>query len=118
MEIVLYHRPQCSKSRAALDWLQQQGVPLRVVDYVQTPLDQAQLRTLAAQLAVASPRDMMRSGDALFTQLHLAQADDDALFAALAEHPLLLQRPIAVSGSRAVIGRPLERLQQWLAEGG
>lgn len=116
MPLILYHNARCSKSRAAYDWLTSQSLPFETIDYLQNPPTLNTLRTLAAQLGCTSPRQMMRTADSLFTELGLDTADDEALFAALAAHPQLLQRPIAVSGSRAVIGRPLAHLQQFIQE--
>lgn len=113
MDAVLYHNPRCSKSRAALEWLQQHHVPLRVINYLQTPLSLGQLHELYAQLNIDSPLMMMRSGDDLFSSLSLDGQDNDTLLAALATYPQLLQRPILAIGNRAVIGRPLENLQNF-----
>jgi arsenate reductase len=51
---------------------------------------------------------MVRTGEQEFKDNNLANANDDALVAAISEHPILLQRPIVVSGDRAAIGRPPE----------
>lgn len=113
--MILYHNNRCSKSREALAFLQEQGVQAQVCAYLTEGLDEAQLRDLAVKLGVASPREMMRTKEALYRELDLANADDDALFAALAANPVLLERPILVNGARAAIGRPLENLKALLA---
>lgn len=112
--MILYHNNRCSKSRAALAWLTENHVPIEVVDYQTQSLNETQLRQLAKQLNLASVREMMRVKDDLFTQLHLASASEDELFAALASHPQLLERPILVCGARAAIGRPLSNIQDLL----
>lgn len=109
MNVTLYHNPRCSKSRETLALLNQHGATVHVVEYLATPPTADTLRTLARQLGVA-PRDMMRSGEAPYRELGLGDdsVDDDALFHAITKHPILLQRPIAVVGDRAAIGRPPE----------
>ena len=111
--MILYHNPRCSKSRAALEWLQGRD-GLEVRDYQTRPLDEAGLRTLATKLGLSSPRGMMRVNDELFGELKLDTANDDRLYAALAAHPKLLERPILELADRAAIGRPLENIQALL----
>lgn len=115
--ITLLHNPHCSKSRAALALTQQfaadNEISLNVIDYQSTPLQLTELRSLQQQLGLAV-RDMVRDNETLFDTLRLTHASDDALFAALASHPQLLQRPIVVYQGRAVIGRPPEQLHALL----
>lgn len=110
MKVILYHNPQCSKSRAALDWLQAAGYDVDVVDYVRLNGSIAQWTTLQNMLNLPSPALMMRQDDDLFKKLNLNAASGDVLLQALVAHPILLQRPIAVCGMRAVIARPTEKL--------
>lgn len=114
--MILYHNNRCSKSREALAFLETRGICPQLVHYLDTPPDEAQLRDLAAKLGLTSPHGMMRIKDELYRELNLADADDDALFAALAAHPKLLERPIAVLGNRAAIGRPLENIARLLEQ--
>lgn len=109
--ITLYHNPRCSKSRAALALLEERGDDIRVIEYLKTPPDAKQLEHLATQLNVPV-REMIRSNESVYRELDLGDAtcsDTDLLYA-IAEHPILLQRPIAVAGKRAVIGRPPEKV--------
>ncbi|MEN4903706.1 arsenate reductase (glutaredoxin) [Luteimonas sp. TWI1416] len=108
---VLYHNPRCSKSRAALELLQARGIAPQVVLYLETPPDAAALRDLLQRLDLA-PRALLRTGEAVYGELGLADPalDDDAIIAAMAAHPRLIERPILLHGTRAVVGRPTERL--------
>lgn len=111
MQLVLYHNPRCSKSRQALALLEERGLKPTVIRYLETPPSLVELKRLAKQLEVV-PREMMRAGDDLFRELGLDApgTTDDRLFAAMAAHPALIERPILVAGRRAVIGRPPERV--------
>ncbi|MCD9007531.1 arsenate reductase (glutaredoxin) [Luteimonas sp. XNQY3] len=111
----LLHNPRCSKSRAALELLQAHGIEADVVRYLDTPLDADALRTLLRRLDIA-PRGLLRTGEDAYREFGLADEalDDEALIAAMAAHPKLIERPILVRGEHAVIGRPTERLLELL----
>ena len=113
-KITLYHNPRCSKSRNAKALLEEQGVELSIIEYLKTPPGVAELKTLARQLQVPV-REMMRSNENIYRELQLDETtSDEALFEAIAGHPILLQRPIAVAGRRAIIGRPPENVLELL----
>jgi len=92
-------------------------MPLSIVDYQATPLTLSQLKALHRTLQGKRPvpvRDMVRDGEDLFASLRLDKAEDDALLAALAAHPSLLQRPIVTCNGRGVIARPPEMAEHVL----
>ena len=111
----LYHNARCSKSRAALDLLQARGLEPELVFYLETPPTAAQLRGLLDMLGLPV-RSLLRSGEPEFKALGLDDTalDDDALIAAMAAHPRLVERPVFVHRGRAVIGRPPERVLELL----
>ena len=111
-EVILYHNNRCSKSREALAFLLERDVALQVVHYLDTPPSAPDLYRLYQMLGLASVRGMMRTKDDLYKALGLAdeRLDDAALLCAIAEHPQLLERPIAVVGEKAAIGRPLDNI--------
>ena len=112
---VLYHNPRCSKSRAALALLQERGVDTKVVRYLETPPDEASLRELLGQLGM-TPLELMRRGEARYRELELKAADvsDDDRVRAMAENPILIERPIFIAGGKAIVGRPPERVLELL----
>ena len=105
--ITFWHNPRCSKSRQALALLEgKAGIALR--RYLEDAPDEAELRRVHALLG-RPVIDMVRRGEPEFKAAGLSpDASDDALFAAMAAHPKLIERPVAVSADRAVIGRPPE----------
>lgn len=111
--ITIYHNPRCSKSRAALQLLEQvatsRQLTLNVIDYLNNPPDVAQVATLH-QLLGGELMQMVRSDEPDWQELVLANADQAAIYAAIAARPRLLQRPLAVYQQRAVIGRPPEQV--------
>lgn len=115
-EVVLYHNPRCSKSRAALELLRERGVPVRLRDYLAAPPTRGELEELAAKLGLP-PARWIRTREAAFAEAGLgAQSSDAELLEAIADHPILLERPIAVVGERARVGRPPELILELLEE--
>ena len=109
MTVTLYHNPRCSKSRATLALLQERGIEPEIRAYLDDPPDAAELRTLLGMLDIA-PRQLMRKGEAEYREQGLADESltDDALIAAMAATPRLIERPIVVTNGKAAIGRPPE----------
>lgn len=114
-DLTLYHNPRCSKSRSALQLLEERGLTPHIVRYLETPLDAEQLRELLSQLAI-SARQLLRSGEDEYKALalHDMQLSETQLIAAMASHPKLIERPILVVGDKAVIGRPPEKILEIL----
>lgn len=107
----LYHNPRCSKSRGALELLNERGIQPRVIAYLETPPTIDELRELVRMLALPA-RALLRTGEDEFAELGLGDPalSDESLLAAMAMHPRLIERPIFVHRGRAVIGRPPEQV--------
>ena len=108
-EVTIYHNPRCSKSRQTLALLNNRGLSPRVIHYLDTPPSQATLVRLLAMLKM-QPRQLMRRQEAPYAELNLDDPSlgDDELIAAMASHPILIERPIVEANGRAAIGRPPE----------
>ena len=115
MRTTIYHNPRCSKSRQTLALLEERGISPRVVDYLKTPPSAAELKTILKKLRLR-PRDLMRKGEPLYAELGLKDRDldDDALIALMVASPILIERPIVVSGAKAALGRPPESVLEIL----
>jgi len=111
--LLLLHNPRCSKSRAAKALLEAQGAEFALRLYLEEPLSRAELDELARRLG-RPVRDWVRRGEAAFQAADLGDAADSELLDAVAAHPILLERPIAVRGTRAVVGRPPEEIRKLL----
>ncbi|MCP9337978.1 arsenate reductase (glutaredoxin) [Stutzerimonas xanthomarina] len=114
-ELILYHNPRCSKSRNALELLEQRGLSPSVVRYLETPPSADELKQILARLGV-SPRQLLRSGEEDYKTLNLADPalTDEQIIDAMVAHPKLIERPILVVGDVAVIGRPPEKVLEIL----
>ena len=107
--MVIYHNPACGKSRGALEILRQRGVPHDVVQYLDTPVDRATLERMLERLP-GPPADLVRK-DKRFRELQLDASDYQSaaeVIALLLAHPELMERPVIIRGTRAVIARPSE----------
>lgn len=113
-ETQLYVNDECSKCRSALAILDEKSVDAQHIRYLEEPPTLADLNRLMEMLAIDDPRQMMRTGEPVYTELGLADASPAELLEAITTHPILLERPIFVVGERAVIARPPERLLELL----
>jgi arsenate reductase len=115
MTVAIYHNPRCSKSRAALQLLQERGIKPKIVEYLKTPPSEAELKSILKRLGL-KPQDLMRDCEPRYVELGLKerQLDDDEAIALMIENPILIERPIVVSGGKAAIGRPPEKVLEIL----
>lgn len=108
MTLTIWHNPRCSKSRQTLALLEDNGHAPQVRRYLDHAPSESELRAAAAALGI-SPIAMMRTSEADFKAEGLSRdSDDNALFAAMARHPKLIERPIVFANGKAAIGRPPE----------
>ena len=114
----LLHNPRCSKSRAALDLLTKKGVDLEVVEYLKETPTADQLDEIC-RWAGLDPTELVRAGEGRFAELGLSLSDRRSRrqwIEILCANPILIERPIAIGASRAVVGRPPERVLEVLSE--
>lgn len=109
--IEYWHNPRCSKSRTGLSLLEQAGADLNVRKYLEDAPSLDELKTVQAALGNLPAISMMRTGEKRFKELGLSKTDaDETLFNAMADNPILIERPVAIKDGRAVIGRPPENM--------
>ena len=111
--VTIYHNPHCSNSRRALEVIRAAGIEPEIIEYLKTPLSEESLRALVARTGQAL-RDLIRDKEPVFAELGLADADEAALFAAVAAHPVLLNRPIVVTDKGAKLCRPGDQAAELL----
>jgi len=107
--ITLYHNPDCGTSRNTLAMIQAAGYAPTVVEYLKTGWTRPQLEGLLAAMG-AGPRDILREKGAPAAELGLLDpfVGDDRILAAMAAHPILVNRPIAVTPMGVKLCRPSE----------
>lgn len=111
LPVTIYHNPRCSKSRQTLALLEERGIEPRVVAYLEQPPDAQTIRELLTALELDA-RGLMRRKEARYGELGLddAELSEDALINAIAENPILMERPVVVTPKGAAIGRPPENV--------
>jgi len=107
MPVTIYHNPRCNTSRKTLALLRDKGVEPEIVEYLKTPYTAAQLRTLLGQLNLPA-KAILRKKEAAAAGIDPATLSEDQLIAAMAANPIVVERPIVVSGGKAALGRPPE----------
>jgi arsenate reductase len=115
MSVTIYHNPQCSKSRATLQFLKEKEIEPVVVEYLKNPPDAKALDDLLNKLGM-EPRNLMRKNEAEYKDNHLdnESLSRKELIQAMIDHPRLIERPIVVANNKAAIGRPLENVMDIL----
>ncbi len=109
--ITIWHNPRCSKSRQALALIEATGAEVTIRRYLDDAPTLEELDAVCRILAV-SPLKLIRTGEARFRELGLSKdSEDAALMQAMAENPILIERPIAFKDGRARIGRPPETVR-------
>ena len=115
-DLILYHNPRWRKSRGAVSLLKEHNLDFSIVEYLKTPLTPSEIISLSKKLGKA-PGEFVRKNETDFKNNNLGnQLDDDQKMAeAIAEFPKIMERPIAVKGDKAVIGRPPENVLSLLS---
>ncbi|HVF74159.1 MAG TPA: arsenate reductase (glutaredoxin) [Acidimicrobiales bacterium] len=118
MDTTVYFNPRCSKCRTTQGILAEQGIEADYVRYLEQVPTREELERVMKLLGIDDPRQMMRTGEDVYAELGLADADADGdrLLDAMTEHPILIERPIVIRGDRAVIARPPERVLDLLSD--
>jgi arsenate reductase len=112
---IIWHNPRCSKSRGALQILQEQGIPVEERRYLDNPPSTQDLNEVLKLLNVA-PSAIVRTKEAEYKELGLQDKDlsHDEWLAVLNEHPHLIERPIVIYKGRAIVARPPEKVLEIL----
>ena len=113
-KITIWHNPRCSKSREALSILEENGNEKEIVKYLETNPDETQIKNLLTMLGLGA-RELMRTKEVIYKELNLKEElNEEKLIHAMAENPKLIERPIIIKGSKAIIGRPTSIVADFL----
>lgn len=107
----IFHNPRCSKSRQALELLNERGIEPEIIRYLETPPTEAELKDILNALSMR-PRELMRTKEKEYKEQGLNNADlsDEQLIAAMVATPKLIERPIVIANGKAALGRPPENV--------
>ena len=113
--VTIFHNPACGTSRKTLALLRERGIEPTVVEYLKTPLDEAGLRAVIAEMG-SGARTLLREKETLAEELGLRDAarSEDELIAAMAQHPILMNRPVVRTPLGTQLCRPQDRVLEIL----
>ena len=111
----IFHNPRCSKSRKTLEIIEINDVEVQVILYLQDPPSVSELNSLLEKLGIKAS-ELVRKGESIIKELDidLSSISNDDLISIMAEHPILIERPIVFNESSAIIGRPPENVEELL----
>jgi len=112
--VTIWHNPRCSKSRTAMQILEEHNCETEIIKYLDTNPDENEIKTILKMLGI-TPRELMRQKEATYKEMNLKEENsDDALISAMANYPKLIERPIIIKDGQAIIGRPSEKIADFL----
>lgn len=104
----LYHNPRCTKSRQALQLLQDKELQFQIIEYLKEVPTKEELTSIISKLGI-SAEQLMRKNENIFKEHYKGKdLSEEEWINAMLENPKLIERPILVNGDKAVIGRPPE----------
>ena len=112
-EATIFHNPKCSTSRKTLELLRDNGIDPTVVQYLKTPPTRAELVKMIKDAGI-DVRTAVRKRESLYGELNLADASDDELLDAMAENPILIERPFVVTPKGTRLARPIDAVREIL----
>ncbi|HEX2654590.1 MAG TPA: arsenate reductase (glutaredoxin) [Xanthobacteraceae bacterium] len=115
MSITIWHNPKCGTSRKVLEMLEASGARPQIIEYVKTPPTSADIRAVLKEMGVG-PRELLRRRGTPYDELGLDDPalTDAELIAAMAEHPILIERPVVRTRKGTRLCRPPERVNEIL----
>jgi arsenate reductase len=115
MTVTIWHNPKCATSRKVLEMIRKTGAEPHVVEHVKTPPSAAEIKAALKEMGL-KPRELLRRKGTPYDELGLddPKLSDAALVAAMAKHPILIERPVVMSRKGARLCRPPERLEEIL----
>ena len=114
MKLKVYHNSRCRKSREAVEYLNTKGIDLDIIEYLKAPVSLKELKGLI-QLLKIKPIELVRKNETIWKENYKGKTlTDSEVIDALLEHPKLIERPIVSSVTKAVIGRQIDNLIEFV----
>jgi arsenate reductase len=114
MDVSVWFNPACGTCRTTQGILAERGVDAEMFEYLHERPSRADIERVMGLLGTDDPRSIVRTKEAVYRELNLADATADQLLDAMAANPVLIERPIVIRGDRAVVARPAERVLELL----
>lgn len=112
--IQVYHNNRCGKSREAIALLEQSGKEFEIIKYLDNPPTFEELNVLLQKLNY-KPLELVRQKESLWIEKFKGKnLTDDEIVKALSENPILIERPIVILEDKAIVARPVEKLNDFI----
>lgn len=112
--IQIYHNPRCGKSRNCLAFVTEKETEVTIIKYLENPPSEKEIREVLQKLNF-KPIQLVRTKESIWIENYKNKTlTDDAIIQAMAEHPILIERPIVIKGDKAIIGRIPEEVAQFI----
>ncbi|DAB28280.1 MAG: arsenate reductase (glutaredoxin) [Sulfurimonas sp. RIFOXYD12_FULL_33_39] len=113
-KLKIWHNPKCSKSREAKSMLEDKNQEFEVFEYLKEDITKDELKNIIKMLCISDIREMLRTKEDEYKELGIAEKNlsQEEIMDIVLKHPKLIERPIIIKGSKAVIARPMERLAE------
>jgi arsenate reductase len=110
----ILHNPRCGKSRNCLAFYTQLNIPFQIINYIDNPLSEKDLKELVKKLN-SNPIDLVRQKETIWKENYKNKSlTDQEIINTLSKHPILIERPIVIKGDEAIIGREIEKLKTFI----
>ena len=110
----ILHNPRCGKSRNCLTFYTQLNIPFQIINYIDNPLSEKDLKELVKKLN-SNPIDLVRQKETIWKENYKNKSlTDQEIINTLSKHPILIERPIVIKGDEAIIGREIEKLKTFI----
>ena len=110
----ILHNPRCGKSRNCLAFMNDNNKEFEIIDYLKNPLSKDELTILIKKLNI-KPIELVRQKETIWIDFFKGKdLDDNAVISALIKFPILIERPIVIKGEKAIIGREIEKLKDFI----
>lgn len=106
----IYHNPRCRKSRETLALIEENGKKADIILYLDTPPDRDEMMDILKKLKM-KPEELIRKTEKVYKEKYKGRSmSDDEWISAMMDHPKLIERPIVIKGTKAILGRPPENV--------
>ena len=116
-DVKIWHNPKCSKSREAVSIAEESNTQAEIFKYLDETPDVQTLKKVLKMLGFSSAREWMRTKENIYKELNLKdETDENKLLEAMAANPKLIERPVIIKGTKAIIGRPTSIIAEFMAD--
>ena len=110
----ILHNPRCAKSRDCLAFIKESKYEFEIINYLVKPLSTDEIKTLIKKLNI-KPIELVRQKEAIWIEDYKGKLLSDVdIIKAMAIHPIVIERPIVIKGNKAIIGRKIKKLNDFI----